>query len=309
MGIHDREYYRSEGSSYLGTFAQNGLMCKRLIMANLIVFVIQLMTFDPTFRPGSRFYFGEFTTALWFDPGLVMEGQVWRMFTCAFLHDIGWAHILFNMLFLWWFGHVIEGIYGPREFLTMYVVAIFASSTLQLLSSLATGQMNPALGASGAVTAVMVIFAFHFPHHRILLWFVIPVPIWLFVGFQVAQDTFIFLNPVSRQATETAVAAHLGGALFGFLYFQNQWKLSSWWTEFQEWKKRRSRPKLRVYHEEEPEPVPISAPVKDSNVDEHLEAQVDAVLEKLSKVGRENLTDEEKEILKRASEIYRDKRN
>src|SRR5262249_16345150 len=56
-------------------------------------------------------------------PG-VLQGQVWRVLTYAFLHSPwGVWHILLNMLCLWWFGTDVEDLYGPREFLAIYLVS------------------------------------------------------------------------------------------------------------------------------------------------------------------------------------------
>ena len=63
----------------------------------------------------------------WFelDPSKVLyQGQVWRLLTHAFCHERqGLFHILFNMLFLYWFGCTLEGMYGEREFLLFYLAA------------------------------------------------------------------------------------------------------------------------------------------------------------------------------------------
>jgi hypothetical protein len=65
---------------------------------------------------------------------------------------------------------------------------------------------------------------------------------------------------------------------------------------------------LRVYPDDEPNtPVAVPSP-RSGDVDEHLEAQVDAVLEKVSRHGQDSLTDSEREILFRASEVYKKKR-
>src|SRR5207247_1895001 len=106
-----------------------------------------------------------------------------------------WQHIVFNMLFLWWFGSDVEDIYGSREFLAVYLLSAFLGGVGFFLAATAglTGG-GLCLGASGAVTAVMVLCALHYPTRVILLFFLLPVPIWLFVGFQVVQDAFIFIS-------------------------------------------------------------------------------------------------------------------
>jgi len=170
------------------------------------------------------------------------------------------------------------------------------------LTSLAglTGQY--CIGASGAVTAVLVLCALHYPTRVILFWFV-PIPIWLFVLFQVGRD---FLAFVSHTEGTTAVTVHLAGAGFAFLYHQNQWRLTKLLPAFRSWQRQRSRPRLRVYQEERRQPVSIGglppAP------DEHLEAEMDRVLEKVKNSGLNSLTDGERQILVRASEVIKRRR-
>jgi hypothetical protein len=151
---------------------------------------------------------------------------------------------------------------------------------------------------------VLVLCALHYPRKVILLFFILPVPIWVFVVYIVARDTFDFLG---RTPNGIATSAHLGGAAFAYAYYKLHWRITSLWPSIQNWRQQRSRPRLRIHREEEVrEPVGITARPP---VDEHLEAEMDAILEKISRTGKESLTDREREVLLRASEIYRNKRH
>src|SRR4051794_8326914 len=100
MGIYDREYYRRQGPSFLGSLSAQGQVLRGLLIANAVAFVLQLLTKEPLF-PNT----GWFTEAFILDAEAVTQGQVWRLLSYAFLHDTSnWTHIVFNMLFLWWFG-------------------------------------------------------------------------------------------------------------------------------------------------------------------------------------------------------------
>src|SRR5436309_1141919 len=119
MGIYDRDYYRREGPSFLGSILSQGTVCKWLIGVNVACFLVQMMTREE----------GWFTGALILDAGKVMQGQVWRLLTATFLHSTtDPLHILFNMLFLWWFGRQVEDELRSREFLTFYLAAAVLSS-------------------------------------------------------------------------------------------------------------------------------------------------------------------------------------
>lgn len=304
MGIYDREYYRREGPSFLEAFAGRGQACKWLIMLNVGIFLIQVLT-----TPRGR-SMGPFTELFWLDVQDVMHGQVWQLVTYAFLHA-NLMHLLFNMLFLWWFGSDVEDIYGTREFTVLYLTCALFGGLFQVSCGL-LGITNPAipcLGASGAVTGILVICASHFPTRVIYLFFVLPIPIWLFVIFNVAQD---LLGLLGGSTSETAFSVHLGGAAFGFLYYNRQWRLLNLLPDFRSWQRPRKRPELRIYREEAPQPamsVTAAASGSSPESDEHLEAKVDALLEKVGRSGQASLTASEREFLQKASEVYKKRRN
>ncbi len=291
MGIYDREYYRREGPSFLGSFSGQGQVCKWLILINVIAFLCQLIL-------------GGFTDLFELDPAAVRSGEVWRLLTYAFLHDpYQPMHILFNMLFLWWFGKDMEDLYGAREFLAFYLVSATLGGLAYFGWAVYGHILNPCVGASGAVTAVMVLFAFHYPRRRVWIWFLFPVPVWVIVAFQVVLDTYLF---VGRVPTSTAVTVHLAGAVFALLYYQGHWRLLNWWSNLR--LRQRARPNLRVYREEADAPAEPLASAAPRDADEQLEAKLDAVLEKVARFGQGSLTEAERQILVRASEVYRRRR-
>jgi membrane associated rhomboid family serine protease len=309
MGIYDRDYYRKEGPGFLGSFTSRAPICKWLILINIAFFILQLATLQRD--GGGRLVGGDATgpvsDALILSPQAVFHGEVWRLLSYAFLHstkDI-W-HIVFNMLMLWWMGHELEEMYGSREFLALYLTSAVFAGLCFLAHGYVMGNMV-GLGASGAVVALTVVFACHYPNRTMLLFFVIPMPLWALVAFFVGYDFLVFVLQIESR---TAVSAHLGGALFGYVYYRFHWRLTGLFSGLGTWREKQARPRLRIFRDEEPTPatVPASAPAE-HEIDEHFEAKLDAVLEKMSLVGKDNLTDHEKDILLRASELYRRRRN
>jgi membrane associated rhomboid family serine protease len=306
MGIYDREYYRREGPSFLGTISERGKVCKALILINLVCFVVQLLTAG---RGPENTTFGWFTDLFELNADSVLHGQVWRLLTYAFLHDPNsLLHIVFNMLFLWWFGTELEDHYGPREFLGIYLISALTGGLAFFAAHFAEMEGLRCIGASGAVTGIMVLYAFHYPTRLILLFFLIPVPVWLLVILNVGWDAWTFLHqPVGMRTT--AVTVHLGGALFAFVYYKRHWRLLSIWSSLRSWQQQLFRPRLRVYREEHHrEPVHVAAPPHSADVDEQLEAKLDEILQKVARSGQDSLSDSERQILMRASEIYKRRR-
>lgn len=317
MGYQDREYFRARG--YQWYWRPGGSICRTLIVVNVIVFVIQVLT-----APGLAFNAGRslgfFTDALVMDPVAVFEhGQIWRPFTAIFLHDPhGLGHLVINMLVLWFFGHDMEDLYGPKEFLWFYLAAGVISSLVWGLcaywlepimqAEFLRGQNLPdhvreafeglalrhrtALGASGAVTAVMILCAWHYPYRTILLFFILPVPLWLIAVVYVFADFMVLYQGVP---SGTGVAAHLAGAAFATAYYYFNWRLALLGQDVWLWVRRRRGPKLRIAR-------PVS---RREEREEDFNDRLDAVLAKLKDHGRENLTAEELDVLQKASERYR----
>lgn len=301
MGIQDRDYYR-EGPGFLDRVGQQG--------ATVWLVAITCGIFFGQYLPGSPI-----TSVGVYDPDLILEGELWRLLTAVFLHG-GLFHLFFNMLTLYWAGSRLEEVYGSREFTLFYVLSGIGANVLYLAAQLAgLTPMVSALGASGAVTAALILFAFHFPHAQVRLWFFLPMPVWLlavlFVGFTAVAGMGEVPN---RRGGGVAHFAHLGGAFFGFLYYQSGIRFAAILPRRRE--ATRVRPRLRVHAPpvEVEEPAPVAAPVEPrpraegKAPDEQLEAQLDAVLEKVAKHGQESLTPEEREILFKASELYKKRR-
>ncbi len=305
MGISDREYYRNEtsGSGWLSGVAP---ACKTIILINAIVFVL-------TNSGQGRSPLTDMLEASSY--GIFRQGHVWQLLTATFLHA-SFSHILWNMLFLWFVGREMESFYGTVNFIALYVSAAVISTlgwaTVDYFSS---GHL-PMVGASGAVMAIVVLYALYYPHRELLLFFVLPVQMWLIVVLFLARDAWELLG--RGEVTGTAVASHLTGAAYGYLYkyFDLRWtRLISG---------RVGRPRLRVVMPETREkpaarpagptwsPNPATSPKPSGTAvlpEEQLDARLDEVLAKIAREGRSGLTEEENRVLLEASRRARNRRS
>ena len=139
----------------------------------------------------------------------------------------------------------------------------------------------PIIGASGAIYGVLVAYAMLFPERLVYVYFLIPVKVKYLVIFLVVIE---FMS--TYRADGVAHFAHLGGALFGFLYlrYNLRWKLRKW--SLSELVQRLREDRENRKREE----------------GDKLMQDVDAILDKINKVGYENLTRREKKILDKASD-------
>lgn len=281
MGFYDRDYQR--GGNYYDR--QPGLhlggpmsVVTQLIIVNAIVYVVQLLSHN-------------WLTEAW----LLYTGwyhepwQAYRLLTYGFLHSPGdlW-HILMNMFALWLFGRDIENRYGSREFLAFYLIAIVVAGIIWTISEIPNAdptRPTAMFGASGGVTAVLVLYAFNFPHQTVYYNFFIPMPMWLLAVIFVGADAIHAIN----RAGAIAFTAHLGGAMFAFLYYQWRWRLESLMPTGDLLKRLKPKPKLRVHDPEEAEQT---------------DKAVDDILKKIQDHGRDSLTRRELRILEDASREY-----
>ena len=250
-------------------------MVKNLLIANGVVYMLQLVV-----GPRMILAFGLIPRWIW------SRFFIWQLVSYMFLHG-GFFHLVINMYALWVFGGEIERMWGPRAFLRYYFITGIGAGVIHtLITPLST---IPTIGASGAVLGVLTAFAVMFPDREItlLLFFILPVRMrartlaFLFVGMSL-------FSGVMGSADGVAHFAHLGGMLVGYLYMKQDWKIESLKRRFGDWMRKR---RMKVHRQKEEDL-------------EKLKRLVDQVLDKANEVGMENLTRDEKLLLRRASKIF-----
>jgi membrane associated rhomboid family serine protease len=300
MGFNDRDYSRDEQPGFQLRAPSTAIGF--LLIANLVLFLLDIFTgvkvpgeFDYTRHPLSE--------AMSLKADLFSKPwQCWQLLTYGFFHDPNtiW-HLAGNMLMLWMFGSDLEATYGKREFLRIYFAAQVVGGLLwvaskQFLMQSTTGSV---IGASGAVTGVFTIFVFLYPRRILLIWGVLPVPVWVFGLFWLFQDITGFQRSIGGGGNNVAYAAHLGGALVGALYYRFSWNFGRWLPESVKLGGSGGfgrKPKLKV-HQPPAEEAPHS-----------MEAEVDRLLAKITDTGYESLSEDEKRTLEKASSRYQRRR-
>ena len=177
-----------------------------LIAVNAAIFAYELLL-APRTRDSFQDFYGLSAAG-------IEEGRWWQLITHAFLHGNIW-HLLFNMLALWFAGHIVERVMGTGRFVALYAASAVAGGLAQTF--LEGGNML-LLGASGAVCGVIVAFATMFPEAQIvlLLFFVIPLKFRAkYLGWGLAGSSLLlFLLGFEPWIGH---AAHLGGCVAGYL--------------------------------------------------------------------------------------------
>lgn len=188
-----------------------------LIGINVLVFLFQVMM--PVAQHESFiFTYGSI-------PREIMQGvDLYTMLTSMFLHA-GWMHLIGNMLFLWVFADNIEAVIGNVQFLVFYLLGGLAASAAHIIFNMGSG--IPAVGASGAISAVLGAYLIMFPRSRVKVFvayifrsFHMPALYFLGLwGVQQFANGLITIIPRDESAYTSGVAwwAHIGGFLFGII--------------------------------------------------------------------------------------------
>lgn len=287
MGYQDRPYFNQTSWGERGPlrFSEFSIVT-RLILVTVAVWLLDLFT--ATGKSGN-----------WLGDSLALHADWWRrpwqfyqLLTYGFVHaplnsQVGVAHILFNMLTLFFLGRRLEERYGSREFLRIYLFGIVSAGLVWSLVHLAVPGNAVVRGASGGVSTVLALFILNYPREKLLLMGAIPTPAWLIGILALLSD---ISSSVSSRST-IAGEAHLAGAAFGALYFYYGWHLERF--DWSHWFK--SRTSLRVHH-----------PRDDY---QSLQDQVDVILEKISRQGEASLTRRERKKLEQLSREIRERKN
>lgn len=150
----------------------------------------------------------------------LQEGRYWILLTSAFSH-IMLFHLFMNMYVLNGFGTIVESAVGFWRFAKFYLIASVVSSLSHaVVSAFILGQPElPALGASGAVSGIVILFSFMFPKQKILILGLIPVPAIWGVVLLAGLDIWGLVAQAEGGGLPIGHGAHLGGALTGALYY------------------------------------------------------------------------------------------
>lgn len=229
----------------------------------------------------------------------------WTLFTHMFAHE-GVFHILFNMMFLYWFGHIVRQYSGNRHIWPLYIYGGLSSAFLIIVFyNVFPGLQSripfvQALGASGSVNAIVLAAATLVPNLAIRLPFLGDVKLKWIAVFMVLLNyaALASMNPIGG-------IGHLGGALLGFVYirqlrvghdFSNPfYTVTDFFQGLYQRIFKGKRPRL-VYKRQKGEEK-----LSKAEMDRKRQDRINVILDKISKSGYDSLSKEEKAFLFRVS--------
>lgn len=281
---------------------KNGSVMMKLVFINVLVFLgIKIIG---VFFTLFNIYWVDLVRLLAVpsDPQALLS-HPWTFFTYMFVHEDFW-HILFNMLWLYWFGSMFMQFFNGRTLGSLYVLGGLAGAALYLLSfntipyyvSMGAGQM---IGASAAVMAIVMGVSFYRPDMRLNLFLIGSVKI-IYIAIAVFFIDFLSLGDASNPGGHIA---HIGGAIAGYVFavqYRKGKDITVWISRILDFaanlfKPRKKQSKMKISSRRAE---------NDSNYNyrKRQEAvEIDTILDKLKQSGYSSLTDEEKKRLFDAS--------
>jgi len=221
----------------------------------------------------------------------------WTLITYMFTHkDI--LHILFNMLWLYWFGRIFLEYLDQRKLVAVYILGGISGAIVYVLSfnifPVFTSLIpeSVAIGASASVMAVVVAIAAYVPNYPVHLLLIGRVKIiWIAVGI------FVLTSFMDFSVNSGGKLAHMGGALFGYLYIVNLRKGKDPGRTLN-----RIIDSIASIFKARKEKMKVSYSRKKTDYEYNKakaerQEKIDRILDKISKGGYDSLTKEEKDLL------------
>ncbi|RMD74738.1 MAG: rhomboid family intramembrane serine protease [Lentisphaerae bacterium] len=288
--LEDRDYMRSGKSGRQSLFEQwpgwaviMGLTCA--------FFVLQILTSNF----GGGYYFALFRPWEW--EGSLLVNLFWGVVGCVgyiFRHSDG-SHLVWNMIFLFFFGRFLEDLLGKRDFLRLYFFSGIGAGLIWIVLSSWLEPARMAVGASAALFGIFTAAAIMEPDVVVHVFFIIPVKLKWVALFSVLISLFLLGDPY----THISYLLHLSGALCGavavlrFHPGRVQWSLLRRFV---------GRPKSgkRIIR------FPGGANRNTTSSAAASQESVDQILDKIAREGLQSLTPKERQILENARKRLRD---
>ncbi|WP_298880216.1 rhomboid family intramembrane serine protease [uncultured Polaribacter sp.] len=268
---------------------KKGNIVEKLIYINLAVFILTLFinVFQGLYKGELNFVFEWFSLDDSFSSVLT---KPWSIISYGFLHA-DFIHILMNLIVLYFIGNLFIEYFTQKQLLSFYLLGTLFGGILFLLSQnyfpLFDNESSVLVGASAGISAIFIGIATYMPNYQLKFRFIGFVKLWHLAAIWVGLDILALSG-----GNAGGHFAHLGGALFGFLYVKQASNkeikifdgISSLFTS-------KKTPFKKVYK------TPKKKPVKSNQNTSLNQQQIDSILDKISKSGYDTLTKAEKEFL------------
>jgi membrane associated rhomboid family serine protease len=281
---------------------RNGSSLTRLIYINIAVFILITIVAVISFLLSNPEVSGKTLTFFSVPSSFkILLFKPWTIITYMFVHKDIW-HILFNMLWLYWFGRIFLEYLDQKKLVAVYLLGGISGAIVYILSfnifPAFTGVVaeSVAIGASASVMAVVIAIAAYVPDYTVQLFLFGRIKI-----KYMALAIFVLTSIMDFSVNSGGKLAHIGGAFFGYFYTINLRQgrdigkgfnrvIDFFVTLF------KPRKKLKVTHKK------AATEYEYNKIKTEHQTRINSILDKISKGGYDSLTKEEKETLFKESQ-------
>lgn len=230
----------------------------------------------------------------------------WTIITHMFTHEDVF-HVLANMLWLWMFGYILQDLTGNRKLVPIYLFGGVAGATIFIAAHYVLPALQPAIGtstligANAAIMAVAIATTSVAPDYRIFPMINGGIPLWIITAI------YVIVNFAGTSISQPAsYLAHIAGGAMGFIFIYQMRKGRDWSAginRFFEWFNNLFNPEksARGIKNKDSFFYKVSGQAPFKKYPHITQQRIDQILDKINQEGYHMLTDEEKEILKRAA--------
>ena len=306
-------YYQQQNRPRL-TIGQDGNALTMLIAINLIVFVIlAFIKVIYYFSEGdqgmvvfTRGFLNWVTLPADWDTFL---SRPWTLFSYMVVHDTSsvW-HIVGNLLWLWAFGYILQDLTGNRKIIPIFIYGALAGAAAYMLAfnfipplEAQLSTETRMLGASAGIMAIAIGVTTLAPNYKIFQMLNGGIPIWIITVVYLVLD--MAMIPENNAGGRIA---HIAGGFMGFVFMammKRGYDWSMWMNDLYDWANDLFNPdkpkkgkvvKSQLFYKSRVKPYSKSPLITQQKIDE--------LLDKINQKGYHSLTEDEKELLKRASQ-------
>ena len=283
-------------NNLIGQFKQLSIVLKIIVINTLIFLIFYLGSFFFKLSPSTLVSWFVLPTSF-----LEIVYQPWSFVTYAFLHA-GFWHLFWNMYLLYWFGLYVLNLFTSKRFLTIYLLGaingglfyVLAYNLFPVFNNISSNLM----GASAAVLAIVIFIATYTPDAMVRI-FTFRIKLWQIGLVMVLLD--LFQLPSSGNAG--GLIAHMGGAIFGYVYAIQLKKgndIGIWFENFMDllvnlFKSNKYKHFKQVHKTKQSAPKNTKR-----NPTTNHQIKIDRILDKIGKSGYDSLTKAEKDFLFKA---------
>lgn len=230
----------------------------------------------------------------------------WTVFTYMFVH-VGVIYTIINMLWLWVFGTILQDLSGNSKIIPVYIYGGLAGAAVFIATSYAFPDLRNQieysfmLGGNAAIMAIAIATTTLAPDYRLFKMLNGGIPLWILTAL------YIVIDMAGSEGTANKLA-HLGGGLIGFLFvisLRKGYDWSLWMNQVYSWFLNLFNPDKKPLHQEKiKEKIFYNTGGQKPFIKRPVITQqrIDEILDKINQKGINHLSEEEKNILKKARE-------